>query len=285
MAYEPLVSIVLPTFNGSRYLGESVRSCIVQTYPNWELIIVDDASTDSTPQLIADFVKADKRIRSIRNDPNRKLPASLNRGFKEAQGEYLTWTSDDNFYAPEALSKMVSALQQNPAVDFVYADYQTIDDNGKITGKKSVLPIKELWAGNTIGACFLYKRLIHERLDGYAENLFLAEDYDFWLRASTEFKFQPLHESLYFYRYHGASLTSAQSDKTAALADLALAKNLRGLHWMSKDLKIEAALRLIKGALKRGNLADAATWAKYAVELSPSQAASTLIKKLFRAFN
>ena len=284
MAHGPLVSIVLPTFNGSRYLGESVRSCIAQTYPNWELILVDDASTDSTPRLIAEFVAQDARIRSLRNDPNRRLPASLNRGFKESRGEYLTWTSDDNYYAPEALSKMVSVLQKNPTTDFVYADYQTIDDDGKITGKKSVLEIEELWAGNTIGACFLYKRLVQERLSGYAENLFLAEDYDFWLRASVEFKFQPLHESLYFYRYHSASLTSAQSDKTAALADLALAKNIRNLHWMSRDLKIEAALRLIKGALKRRNFADAAAWAEYAFELSPSLAASTLIKKLFRAF-
>ena len=284
MAHEPLVSIVLPTFNGSRYLNESVQSCIAQTFLNWELIIVDDASTDKTQSLIAGFVKTDPRIRSLRNDVNRKLPASLNRGFKESHGEYITWTSDDNYYAAEALEKMVSFLKENPTTDLVYADFQTMDDSGKLIGPKRVGAVEELWEGNCIGACFLYKRLMQERLGGYSENLFLAEDYDFWLRASAQFKFHPLHEFLYFYRYHGASLTSAQSDKTAALSDLALAGNLRELHWLSKDLKIEAALRLIKGALQRGQFADAASWARYAVEISPSLAAGTLIKKLFRTF-
>ena len=92
MKRNPLVSIVLPTHNGARYLEQAVQSCLDQTYRNWELIIVDDASTDETPALIARLVAADSRIRSIRNEVNQKLPGALNTGFAQARGEYLTWT-------------------------------------------------------------------------------------------------------------------------------------------------------------------------------------------------
>src|ERR1039457_1713066 len=102
-----LVSVVLPTYNGSRYLDESIRSVVGQTYQNWELIIVDDASTDTTPQTIAEWIKSDSRIRSLRNDRNLKLSASLNKGFDISRGEFLTWTSDDNLYRATALQQML----------------------------------------------------------------------------------------------------------------------------------------------------------------------------------
>lgn len=104
----PLVSIVLPTYNGEEYISRAIQSIINQTYTNWELIIVNDCSTDSTLEIINNFSKQDSRIKIINNDKNMKLPASLNRGFKEANGEYYTWTSDDNEYYPEAIEKMVN---------------------------------------------------------------------------------------------------------------------------------------------------------------------------------
>src|SRR5688572_20908989 len=108
---EAMVSIVLPTFNGSRYLAESIESCLAQTYRAWELIIVDDCSTDETPSIIKSFEARDSRIRSIRNQKNLKLPGSLNAGFAEAKGALFTWTSDDNLYRPNALEVMVAEIE------------------------------------------------------------------------------------------------------------------------------------------------------------------------------
>ena len=96
MISDPLISIVLPSYNGARYVCESIDSCLRQSYHNWELIIVDDASTDDTPSIIAEYVARDHRIRSIRNAVNRRLPGSLNIGFADASVQFLTWTSDDN---------------------------------------------------------------------------------------------------------------------------------------------------------------------------------------------
>ena len=103
----PLVSIVLPTYNGENFIAKAIESILKQTYTNFELIIVDDCSSDATNEIINSYAKKDARIRIIKNDVNKKLPASLNIGFDNAKGEYYTWSSDDNEYYPQAFEKMV----------------------------------------------------------------------------------------------------------------------------------------------------------------------------------
>lgn len=97
------VSIILPVYNGERYLEQSIRSVLNQTYTDLELVIVNDCSTDYTETIIMKFVNEDKRVKYIRNDENMKLPGSLNVGFSHATGEYYTWTSDDNMYQEQAV--------------------------------------------------------------------------------------------------------------------------------------------------------------------------------------
>ncbi len=206
----PLISIVLPTYNGSKYIAQSIESCLQQTYSNFELIIVDDCSTDSTPDIVRTFAQKDNRIRFIRNEKNKKLPLSLNTGFEAASGKYFTWTSDDNYYAPTALAEMVKLLESDDAYGLVYANYTTIDDNGKVTGAMSFGDVNDsmvTWKG--CGACFLYHAGIHHQLKGYDASAFLIEDYDFFIRALTVTRFYYLNRhDLYFYRLHAQSLTS-----------------------------------------------------------------------------
>ena len=108
----PKVSIVLPVYNGEKYLRESLDSILTQTFSDWELIIVNDCSTDGTQNIIEEYVSKDSRIRTIKNSINQKLPESLNIGFRISTGEYLTWTSDDNMYRPEALEVMTNYLDR-----------------------------------------------------------------------------------------------------------------------------------------------------------------------------
>ena len=109
----PKVSIVLPCYNGEKYLRESINSIIKQTYQDWELIIVDDCSVDRSLEIAYEYMKNDSRIKVIHNESNCKLPCSLNIGFANATGELLSWTSDDNIYYPEALEIMVDALTKS----------------------------------------------------------------------------------------------------------------------------------------------------------------------------
>ena len=235
-----LVSIVLPTHNGQQFLAQSIRSCLEQTYRLWELVVVDDGSTDSTPQILTGFEAQDSRIRVIRHAENSLLPAALNTGMKAAQGDLLTWTSDDNGYQPEAIERMVRVLEKAPDVDIVYTDFTRIDAAGQPLSTVKAPPIERLAFHNCVGPCFLYRRAVHERLCGYAEELFLAEDYDFWLRAAQFFHFEPLHEDLYLYREHKGSLSAQRLREINVARAKTLSRHLGKLDWMPGDLRAQS---------------------------------------------
>lgn len=211
MSSQPLVSIVLPTYNGERYLAESIDSCLKQTYHNWELIIVDDRSTDSTPAIIARYVARDSRIRSIRQRVNSKLPAALNAGFRDSRGSLLTWTSDDNTYDAEALQVFVGVLTACPEVDFVYSDVKDIDEQGRFLRIWKMDVPEVLRKRNCIGACFMYRRRVYDSIGDYRPDMFLIEDYEYWLRAAKCFQMRYLADvAPYNYRQHSASLTATR---------------------------------------------------------------------------
>lgn len=204
-----LVSIILPVYNGERYLSESIESVLAQTYQQWELLILDDCSSDSTPKIAQKYADLDARIKYFRNERNLRLPGNLNRGFSLSKGQYLTWTSDDNRFLPTALEKMVLTLNDEN-VDFVYASYNTIDEDGNIT-KYYTVPQKGkniIVGNNCVGACFMYTRQVYESLGDYNIDLFLVEDFDYWQRIFANFRTKAILEVLYDYRMHGANLTN-----------------------------------------------------------------------------
>jgi glycosyltransferase involved in cell wall biosynthesis len=227
---QPLVSIILPTYNGAKYLAQSLQSCINQSYKNIDIIIVNDCSTDDTLNIAQSFAEKDERVTIITNSINKKLPLSLNTGFEIAKGDYFTWTSDDNYYALTAIETMVDAITSNKC-GLVYANYTLIDDNGNVSGTKSFGDINQSfvkWEG--CGACFLYKSELHKQLKGYDASAFLIEDYDFFLRASIHTKFCYLNRmDLYFYRHHAGSLTSLYGFYNKDLQKIVIERQLKNL--------------------------------------------------------
>ncbi|MBF0484462.1 MAG: glycosyltransferase family 2 protein [Candidatus Omnitrophica bacterium] len=207
----PKVSIVLPTHNGSAYIQHSIESCLRQTYFNIELIIVDDGSTDNTPEIIKNI--HDPRIQFIRSDNNVGLPTALNYGFKIATGEFLTWTSDDNFYAPDAIETMLNALLDDERYDFVYANYQIIDEQSHDVRLGKIKEEHDLDQDNYIGGCFLYSRKVYENIGDYNPDARLVEDYEYWLRVRQQFRMKKLDQILYFYRMHKKSLTGTHNQE------------------------------------------------------------------------
>lgn len=198
----PLVSIVLPTYKRADLLPHAIRSVLGQTYTNLELVVVDDNSPDHTADVVRSFV--DPRVRYVKNEPNLKLPRALNRGFSLARGELLTWTSDDNLYAPTAIARMVEALGTQHA-DFVYADYylfsETDAEGRPVAPQHDRLPDQlQLAKGNHIGACFMYTRRLYDAVGEYDPELFLVEDYDYFIRAARQFRFAHIPEALYYFR-------------------------------------------------------------------------------------
>jgi glycosyltransferase involved in cell wall biosynthesis len=266
----PQVSIVLPVYNGQHYLAEAIQSCLDQTFSDWELLVVDDASTDETPAIIERFAAADQRIKPLRHQTNRRLPAALNTGFAAATGTYLTWTSDDNHYRPPALAEMVKSLEARPAVDFVYTDYDVIDDSGRFVQTIAAPLQRRFIEGYDAVPCFLYRRSLYSELGGYAEDLFLAEDYEYWLRIyASRHTMNPLHMNLYEYRRHARSLTDEHRGRTFAAAERALLRHLPEL--TGSAVRGEAYLHLASLASWQGHRRRAAVYALRAMRSQPLQ--------------
>lgn len=230
--YDPSskVSIVLPVYNVRRYLTQSIESCLTQTHRSIEILVVDDGSTDDVRGTLRAY--DDPRIHLLRHNNNRGIAEALNTGFAAARGDFLTWTSDDNYYHPRAVEDMVGFLQTYQGIDFVYAEMSIIDEDpvGRQSRMWEVKPPEWLWAreSNAVGACFMYRRRVFDELGGYDPNAFLVEDYEYWLRVARQFRMQRLFKPLYYYRYHGESLT-ARYDRSQVLANLRQVKRRHGV--------------------------------------------------------
>jgi glycosyltransferase involved in cell wall biosynthesis len=204
-----LVSIVLPSRNGSRFLAAAIESCRRQTYLGWELVLVDDGSTDDTPEIMASFAAVDTRLRVVANEGKGRLPAALNAGFALTRGEYLTWTSDDNLYLPGALAVMVDYLDRHPEVALVNCSQWVIDDRGEVVRFEEAGSFDRLHEANEIGGCFLFRREVYETVGSFADDMFLVEDYDYWFRVSKNFSVGRMPDAApYLYRVHGDALSS-----------------------------------------------------------------------------
>ncbi len=207
----PKVSIVLPTYNGEKYIRESIDSVMNQTFTDWELIIVNDCSSDGTVEIINEYVKMDKRIRTINNVVNQKLPRSLNIGFREAEGEYLTWTSDDNKYLPQAIEEMVHFLDENKNEVMVCTKMDFVNENGEYEFTMSPYSNELMYYSDCVGACFLYRNIVLKEVGEYNPDFFLVEDYEYWLRILFQYKnIGYINKVLYIYRNQSQSLTATR---------------------------------------------------------------------------
>lgn len=217
------VSIVMPTYNGAKFIHQSIDSCLNQTYKDIELIIVDDGSVDETPEIIKSY--EDKRIKYIKHNENKGLPNALNTGFKNATGEYLTWTSDDNYYVENAIEEMELFLN-NKRCFFVYCNFYKFNESGHSDQKIIELSGQsDLKYSNNIGPCFLYSKEVKETIGEYDTETMLAEDYDYWIRVSKKYPMCHLKKELYHYRIHEKSLFSTRYKEIQIVALLVRIKN------------------------------------------------------------
>jgi glycosyltransferase involved in cell wall biosynthesis len=208
-----LVSIILPVYNGQDFIGELLTSIRNQTYSNYEVVIVDDASKDNTAQIVTNFCQKDHRFKIFNNVSNLKLPKSLNKGHELANGDLMTWISHDNILKPNFLKVLVQNIL-NKNADFVYSNYDIIYSDGALKREHITKSPAHLPFGNVIGASFMYSRKLYEKLGGFNDELYLVEDYDFWLRGLCNFNFFHIDENLYQYRLHKGSLTSDIANKS-----------------------------------------------------------------------
>lgn len=217
-AASPKISIVLPTYNRERFLPAAINAILAQTETDYELIVVNDHSPDNTIAVVNEYIKKDSRIRLITNEVNKKLPASLNEGFRHARGKYLTWTSDDNLYHSHALQMMAGYLDAHQGTDMVVMNSAMLDENDAPVFEtydyahqyKHERNAAYLASVNNVNAAFMYTRRIAAEVGEYNVDTFCAEDYDYWIRIALKGKVDYTDDIVYTYRLHSASLTETE---------------------------------------------------------------------------
>ncbi|MDR1391897.1 MAG: glycosyltransferase [Clostridiales bacterium] len=259
---EGLVSVVIPVYNGSGLIEKSIESVLKQSYKNFELIVVNDGSTDNTFEILKKYEKIDHRI-TVLNQKNEKIPRALSKGFSVVKGEFYTWTSSDNIMKNNFLEKMVQELVNDSECAMVYANMKLIDAKGKIlrghgwyeypmASGNVILPSDTLQlntqANNTIGAAFMYRAIVGKMIGDYSPYKYTLEDYDYWMKINSLFKIKHVSffEPIYYYRMHQKSLTS--QDK-----ELGITKNrykLMVLDDFRRDFFLSPILWYIKGECK-----------------------------------
>ena len=125
-----LVSIIMPSWNTARFIAESIKSVQNQTYQNWELLIVDDCSTDGSDEVVRPFLR-DKRIKYYKNEKNSGAALSRNRAMREAQGEWIAFLDSDDLWKPEKLEKQISFMKEHN-YNFSYTEYEKIDEEDRL---------------------------------------------------------------------------------------------------------------------------------------------------------
>jgi glycosyltransferase involved in cell wall biosynthesis len=240
----PRVSVVLPTYNQAEYLPQALDSVLNQTWRDYELIVVNDGSTDDTPRILHEYQR--RYGFAVIHQENQKLPRALNTGFRLARGQYLTWTSSDNVMLPHMMGVLVDALDFNPQVGLVYADWEVIDEHGTVIGVVQTFDFDRylLMRTNYINACFLYRRTCQDAVGLYDPEYIYAEDWEYWLRISRSFEIMRVPQVLYQYRIHNSSLTKtdvlAQAEgRSIGYRKLAASFHTRPWAWYFSKLKWE----------------------------------------------
>jgi glycosyltransferase involved in cell wall biosynthesis len=212
-----VVSIIMPVYNGAEYLAGAIESVLAQSYPQWELVLVDDGSTDETAVIVQQF--NDARIR-YHYQENRGQAAALNTGLSLAQGEFVTTLDADDSYSPESLQSRVTLLNQHPEIEIVYGDGFYCYESGEpflrfteymptgVTGDVYDTLIVSPFYGT--GATVMIRRqLLLDRQVGYDETIVWCQDWDFYIRLAETARFGFVEANTIYYRMHGAGMTVA----------------------------------------------------------------------------
>jgi glycosyltransferase involved in cell wall biosynthesis len=214
------VSVVMSCYNSQEWLADSIESVLSQTYEDFEFVLVDDGSQDSTPHIISRYRKLDSRIKVI-SKKNTGLPDSLNVGISEASGEWIARLDADDTCEPDRLEKQIEFVAVNPQVVLLGTSYSEVDTNGNVLKihsypnddrilKYNLQRLRQFLHHSSV----LYPAGAVKRVGGYRPRIRLAEDLDLWLRLASRGQFACLGEPLVHVRTHPNQISHAASGKS-----------------------------------------------------------------------
>ncbi|PTX45057.1 hypothetical protein C8P64_1047 [Christiangramia gaetbulicola] len=205
-----MVSVIMPAYNAEAFIADSIQSVIAQTYPNWELLVIDDASSDKTKEIVKGFSEKDKRIKLLGNDSNLGTHHSRNKGIKAAQGDLIAFLDADDQWKPWKLYRQVKILQEE-RIAACFSSYELISENGDPLHKKiEALPrlsyeklLKANYVGNLTG---IYDAQKIGKI--YCPEISKRQDWALWLKVIEKGgPMTGIEESLAIYRVRKNSIS------------------------------------------------------------------------------
>ncbi len=265
MVSPPLVSVIIPCYNYGKFLAEALDSLLDQTYQNWECIIVNDGSTDTTEEVATRYTNADSRFKYL-YQKNCGHWSARNNAIKHSTGEYLQYLDADDMLQPEKLSLQVPLFKEHPQIDIVYSDILSFDD--KVFPRKFTLfhqPLKfpEKGQGEDIitalmldnlflPGCVLMRRKALDQLKEGFKKVYGLEDWDFWFRLATancRFYHDAREGTRLLRRHHGANVSF--NDKKLFSARLIMRKEiLRDFEQLHEEDKLNLSPSFIAKTIK-----------------------------------
>lgn len=228
----PRVSVILPTYNYARFLPQAVESVLAQTFADWELVIVDDCSTDETPALAAEYAARDPRIRSVRNERNRGMNGNLRHAAAQGRGTYLKILCGDDFMAPRCLEVMHGLMEAHPEATIgTSAEFLTDAEGTPLRvqflfgAPLTVLPgermLDRMAAGEGFGgnSSFFLPRAAYERVGGYDDTLLYSADYELAARLCRVGHYLHTDEPLFYGRQQPASSSAVNTRQLLDVMD------------------------------------------------------------------
>ena len=214
----PKISVVMPVLNGEKYLAEAIESILNQTYQDFELIIVDDGSTDQTPEILRSYAQKDPRIQILTNPINRGIGYSRNRGIALSRGEYIANMDADDLCLPERFEKQVRFLDSHRDIAVLGTAYIRVDEIKKkqLKIQNPDLPGRVRWG--LIFGCPICNSSVMMRSNLFddpnlriEEDVPPAEDYDLWVKVAQNHRIGNLKNELVFYRWHQSNVSVSHS--------------------------------------------------------------------------
>lgn len=205
----PEISVIMSVYDGQSCLLEAVESILNQTFKDFEFIIIDDGSTDRTPEILKEYARKDERIKIITNPKNIGLTKSLNQAIKEAKGKYIVRMDADDISLPERLEQQIEFMRKNPEAGLLGTTYYEMNLKGEIVGDKffptSNKKLKKVLIKYNpfFHASVMIRKEILDRIGLYNENIPKAQDYDLWFRIAKDYKIANLPLPLMKRRYGG----------------------------------------------------------------------------------
>jgi nucleoside-diphosphate-sugar epimerase/glycosyltransferase involved in cell wall biosynthesis/ADP-heptose:LPS heptosyltransferase/GT2 family glycosyltransferase len=212
----PFFSILVPSYNQAQYLPAALDSLLAQSYPNWEALVVNDGSTDETPQVMEKYAALDKRIRLFHKQ-NGGVASALNEGLRNAQGEWICWLSSDDLFEPDKLEVHFQAIKEFPAIKFFYTHFSYLNEKSGIKSEPDLwhpVPPKELqitrfFLGPYIhGNSICINRSVFDQTGIFDEAYRYGQDFDMWLRISAAFPSEFINRRTCITRWHDNQTTN-----------------------------------------------------------------------------